>query len=82
MKPIRTKLLVKHSADCYAVKNTLAGTWKSPWAYQIRTTYVRSKKHLVFRCNCTECPAEVRVNEMDLIDSFHSDKLNAKRGRR
>jgi hypothetical protein len=83
------KILKPHVDDCYAIKNTINGTWPTPWAYidlekrEYRDSIGRLNRngrrwHRI-RCNCTYCPAEVIVPEVHFLTSIPSGGLASRR---
>lgn len=75
---MRTKRVMQHSADCYAVRNVADKSWASAWfidprnVKEYRDLAGRARKGawrswIVLRCNCTTCPAQLLVLEEDLI---------------
>jgi hypothetical protein len=85
MRDIKTRLLVGHSKDCYAIKNVLDGRWQTPWAFftgavEWRDSRGRKVRHgysrwIQVRCNCHECPANMIVNEGTVLECLpHGDK--------
>lgn len=76
-KQLVTKLMGKHSKDCYAIENFNKGIWDTPWAfiddlptYGTKTTPVRKngkEKWVWVACNCTRCPASIAILERSIL---------------
>lgn len=72
-------VLGRHVADCYAVKNTKAGTWDHPWGVIINGSRFGSVNHpnrkgstiwAMWNCNCTYCPAHLAARLDDILSTF------------
>lgn len=89
---IRTKLLVEHRPDCFALQAAIDGEWGSPWAWLEKVEHRIANGNKApkarpssggrwwwLRCNDPSCPAEIVVNEDDLLTAIHqeADILNA-----
>jgi len=77
MKPIRTKLLTKHSKKCRAVDSVKLGLWAHPWAYIHRferkdslgrRTKGSGERWAVVICNDPNCKAQLAINEEDILN--------------
>ena len=91
MKRKAMRVIGKHNADCFALKNARAGTWPHAWCFErvyfgnfAGTAGVRGNFHLWarFRCNDTLCRAEM-IAKMDylLAPSSLGPQYKNKRGR-
>lgn len=67
---MKTRLLVKHKKDCWAVKSVKNGTWRTSWSGIVEQSTSRAKDgsnrgtgyfwhHIP--CNCPNCPGVLLV---------------------
>jgi hypothetical protein len=72
--------LESHRPGCYALANVKDGTWDTPWAFLYDPVYRDSlgrkngmgSRWWHIRCNDSNCPALILVNERVILESFPS----------
>ena len=83
---IKSRLLIKHTKNCAALKHYKEGLWITPWWSPNKTIYRDSigrhtqhgsRSWTVFECNSTECDAELIVLT-DSILNFVTKELENK----
>lgn len=78
MKPATDKLTIKHKKNCGSVRCTKEKTWSSPWTFEkmewlniwAKPNGLRHYRWFSFRCNSTDCPAILLVNQDVVIKQF------------
>lgn len=74
----KSKLIIEHARDCYAMKNVRNGVWSTPWAYvqpdgDYRDSLGRRRRNggrrwVRIGCNSHVCPALIAVEESSLLE--------------
>lgn len=86
---MKTKVIGKHSEDCYAIRNFKNGTWSTPWAFITDEVTSGRKNAPVAKnghdrwvyaiCNCTTCSAKIAIRERDILDLISKPVRERKR---
>jgi len=78
MKPWQWRRIGRHIKDCFSVKAVRSSQWRSVWVLPERR-YLRvgrgSACFIVWRCNCSDCPAAFAVREDYVLDRMDLPRL-------
>lgn len=72
---MKTKIITKHSKDCWMVKNVKAGRAQSPWSGLAKRSTLVGKRRVMyqcFSCNDPECEGEIGVTVRDVAEALSS----------